>query len=126
MILLTPQVLNGGEQTAPPDWSPSTTTDKHDNDDTQSTTTANNDNDDTQSTTTKNDDNDDDDDENICVKDGAIADPKDCSRYYLCHCYQDKECVETPQACPSGLFFNPDFLYCDFPENVDCKENVSI
>ena len=124
MISLTPQVLNGGEQTAPPDWSPSTTTDKDDNDDTQSTTTANNDNDDTQSTTTKKDDND--DDETICVKDGAIPDPKDCSRYYLCHCYQDKECIETPQACPSGLFFNPDFLYCDFPDNVDCKGNVSI
>ena len=124
MPSLTPQVLNGGEQTAPPDWSPSTTTDKDDNDDTQSTTTANNDNDDTQSTTTKKDDNG--DDETICVKDGANADPKDCSRYYLCHRDQDGEWIETPQACPSGLFFNPDFLYCDFPDNVDCDENVSI
>merc|ERR1712110_1282482 len=80
------EVLNGGEQTAPPDWSPSTTTDKDDNGD----------------------------DETICVKDGANADPKDCSRYYLCHLDQDGEWIETPQACPSGLFFNPDFLYCDF------------
>ena len=124
MISLIYQVLNGGEQTAPPDWSPSTTTDKDDNDDTQSTTTENDDNDDTQSTTTKKDDNG--DDETICVKDGANADPKDCSRYYLCHRDQDGEWIETPQACPSGLFFNPDFLYCDFPDNVDCDENVSI
>jgi len=62
--MLYKKVLNGGEQTPPPDWTTSKTTEGDDNDD-------------------------DDDDDNtsceadeICMTNGANADPNDCSKYF--------------------------------------------
>jgi len=43
---------------------------------------------------------------------------------FLCTCDVNGEWIKTPQSCPDGLWFNPEFLYCDFPENVECKQNV--
>ncbi|KAF2895990.1 hypothetical protein ILUMI_10190 [Ignelater luminosus] len=39
----------------------------------------------------------------------------DCSKFYMC---THGEKVEMP--CPSGLHFNPDKNYCDYPGNVKC------
>ena len=55
-----------------------------------------------------------------CSKNGANPDPTNCSKYNLCTCGTDNKWIKTPQTCPDGLWFNPELLYCDFPENVDC------
>ena len=90
--------MNGGEQTVPTDWTPISTTEEEENED------------DNLSCNT----------DGVCAVNGANPDPTDCSRYYLCTCGADDQWLKTLQTCPDGLWFNPEFLYCDYPENVDC------
>ena len=54
-------------------------------------------------------------DDGSCA-DGVHADPSDCTSYYQC-----ANGIQFPnQYCPDGLLFNPDYLVCDWPENVSC------
>merc|ERR1712055_677264 len=51
-------------------------------------------------------------------EDGIHAHEKYCNKFYQCangHRYEDQE-------CPEGLVFNAEQEYCDYPENVQCKE----
>ena len=98
------KVLNGGEQTVPTDWTPTTTTEDEENEDDEPSCEKDGD----------------------CSKNGANPDPTDCSKYNLCTCGTDNKWIKTPQTCPDGLWFNPELLYCDFPENVDCTPNVAV
>ena len=98
--------MNGGEQTVPPDWTPSTTT-------------------------KGNDDDDDDDDDVDCEEDvicgsndGTKYDPEDCSKYYMCTCGTNGEWIKIHEKCSDSLLFNRQYLYCDWPENVDCDKKV--
>ena len=88
----------------PPDWTPSTTTEGENNDDDDTSCES----------------------DGICMTNGANADPDDCSKYYLCTCDVNGEWIKTPQSCPDGLWFNPEFLYCDFPDNVECEQHVRL
>ena len=49
--------------------------------------------------------------------DGLYSKKDDCTVFY--QCYNSGSTNIVP--CPSGLYFNPDRNYCDWPENVtDC------
>ncbi|KAF5306731.1 hypothetical protein FQA39_LY01489 [Lamprigera yunnana] len=50
------------------------------------------------------------------TEDILIPHETDCSKFYKCS-YGEK--IE--QDCYPGLYFNPDTLQCDWPENVDCE-----
>merc|ERR1712027_130494 len=56
---------------------------------------------------------------NFCLNhaDGIYAFKNDCSKFLMCAGNQ-----EFDYDCPSGLFFNPEILACDWAENVDCKD----
>ena len=85
------------------------------------------------STTTKEEDNqkEGDDDkihckgDDICINNGANTDTTDCSKFYSCLCGMDGEWIKVSQACPKDLLFNQKNSSCDFPVNVDCKNNIS-
>ena len=47
--------------------------------------------------------------------DGMYGNPFDCNKFYQCVGGNSFEV-----ACPPGLYFNGDELYCDWPENVNC------
>ena len=98
------KILNGGEQTVPTDWTPTTITEDEENEDDEPSCEKDGD----------------------CSTNGANPDPTDCSKYNLCTCGTDNEWIKTPQTCPDGLWFNPELLYCDFPENVDCTPNTFV
>ena len=82
-------------------------------------------------TTEKDNDKENDDDElsckrdDICMSNGANTDHNDCSKFYSCFCGMDGQWIKISQACPKDLLFNQKYLSCDFPVNVDCKDNVS-
>ena len=97
--------MNGGEQTVPPDWTPSTTTKGNDDVD--------------------GDDDVDCEEDVICgSNDGTKYDPEDCSKYYMCTCGTNGEWNKVHEKCSDSLLFNRQYLYCDWPENVDCDNKV--
>ena len=54
---------------------------------------------------------------NCLVKgDSFFAHPNDCSQFYRCH-----GATSYFFNCPTGLYFNPDILVCDWPSNVQCS-----
>lgn len=49
---------------------------------------------------------------------GQFPDPSDCNKFINCW---DGTAFE--QSCPSGLVFNAEKKYCDYPPNVNCSSN---
>ncbi|KAJ8970585.1 hypothetical protein NQ314_001118 [Rhamnusium bicolor] len=47
-----------------------------------------------------------------------FPDPNDCSQYY--QCYQGNKQL---MRCPANFFWNFDYGYCDYLQNVDCTKN---
>ena len=48
-----------------------------------------------------------------------IALPPDCGQYYVC----SSGSVVARMACPSGLYWNSELATCDWPHNVDCRQD---
>ncbi|KAG5874285.1 hypothetical protein JTB14_005717 [Gonioctena quinquepunctata] len=55
-----------------------------------------------------------------CLTNGIYADPANCTQFYMCAPYGP-----VVFQCPSGLFFNPTLLTCDFPETAGCNTFTS-
>lgn len=51
-----------------------------------------------------------------CPSDGLFPDPANCSKYYNCG-----NGIAYSMSCPTGLLFNPAYLYCDWSYNVVCS-----
>ena len=54
-------------------------------------------------------------------QDGLFPDPADCSSYY--QCYGGAGQYNVRYTCSSGLVFNPNYNYCDWPYNYDCASS---
>ncbi|CAB0030491.1 unnamed protein product, partial [Trichogramma brassicae] len=52
----------------------------------------------------------------LCTNGDLFANPADCATYY--HCSPGHHPMLRP--CPSGLLFNDNQKYCDWPQNVQC------
>ena len=55
---------------------------------------------------------------------GLKPDPQDCSMYYFCSLNADLSWNKQHYQCTSGLLFNPNFLVCDWKNNVKCDQQV--
>ena len=55
-----------------------------------------------------------------CSSQQLLAVPTDCSSFYQC-----SQGEKIKISCPEGLQFNAEKSYCDWPENVKCKEDFS-
>lgn len=55
-----------------------------------------------------------------CPRNGVIfrTHPHDCQKYFIC-----AEGTLIQHTCANGIRFNPDTLECDFPQNVQCRNN---
>ncbi|XP_035905811.1 chitinase-3-like protein 1 [Anopheles stephensi] len=51
----------------------------------------------------------------VCTRDGYFRDPYDCNKYYRCY-----SGYKYSFNCPTGLYFNEDYVTCDWPYNVRC------
>ncbi|CAL4096918.1 unnamed protein product [Meganyctiphanes norvegica] len=52
-----------------------------------------------------------------CTKEGYFALPQDCSMFYFCG-NSENAWIRYNFHCPTGLYFNPSVLACDWPYNV--------
>ncbi|XP_061191573.1 uncharacterized protein LOC133199721 [Saccostrea echinata] len=59
-----------------------------------------------------------------CPYDGAVRDPSDCSRYYLCWGGSKLQSY-APKQCPSGQMFSNVYKVCDRADRVNCGSNPS-
>ncbi|XP_074628206.1 peritrophin-1-like [Acropora palmata] len=60
--------------------------------------------------------------DNFCTVNGAgvHADPDTCKGYIMC----DVAGIKHKMLCPSNLLFNATLRVCDWPQNVDCNEDI--
>ncbi|CAL4143886.1 unnamed protein product, partial [Meganyctiphanes norvegica] len=52
-----------------------------------------------------------------CTKEGYFAIPQDCSKFYFCG-NSGNAWIRYDFSCPTGLYFNPSVVACDWPYNV--------
>lgn len=57
-----------------------------------------------------------------CPYDGAIRDPTDCAKYYLCW---DGVVLRKPKSCPTGMLFSSVTKLCDRAGVVNCNSDPS-
>nr|XP_034314168.1 chitinase-3-like protein 1 isoform X3 [Crassostrea gigas] len=57
-----------------------------------------------------------------CPYDGAIRDPTDCAKYYLCW---DGVVLRQPKSCPTGMLFSSVTKLCDRAGVVNCNSDPS-
>lgn len=53
------------------------------------------------------------------LEDGNYKHPTDCSKFIACVAGQ----YAYEMQCPSGLYYDPIYDICDYPENVDCENS---
>merc|ERR1712243_478722 len=58
-----------------------------------------------------------------CTSAGHFVDRDDCGKYIVCQDAGDDFFIEHSMSCPTGLYFNPDTLHCDYPANVPSCSN---
>ncbi|XP_059479869.1 probable chitinase 10 [Neocloeon triangulifer] len=55
-----------------------------------------------------------------CVSGSYDANPSDCGKFFIC-----VNGRQTSQNCATGLHWNQDKKYCDWPSNVQCQARIS-
>lgn len=55
----------------------------------------------------------------ICTRSGYVRDPQDCSVFYQCVEHAGTY-IEYRFICPTGLYFDPSIIACNYPSLVSC------